>query len=818
MSQNDLFIDNLEKGPGSSEPFGAGVNMHPTQDELFVGDFSFIKDLTVQTSSRKKTGVLNAKSSLNPLYAILGVNVLITIVLAGMIWLRPVSVVGPVPVQAEQPPQPLSEPISEPAVQTPQPQAALVIPSTLTEGERAQLQQGVSLKTADAYYAAKDYAKACYVYQQISSNLSPSTLENEYLLDYLKLRMAVCLQRQGEAAGQDGLFSAAMQSRSAMVRGLASYYMATTHYQNHEYLSARKYAYQTAALLKAFEGILPASLEEDLYFLAAESLSRYVMGLYASEIELPGHLWSDSLGDILPSDMDQPALCEMLTHAGRKISEGAGTPRIVYDTYRTVGSQWSIVCLQSPLEEILVKMATQSGTGLRWKTIDWVVRSRPVTAYLLYVPQQYAAEVVSGAAGLMWKFDGQTADVINPEHYDDIDSYRKDLIAESISMWQRFLLRYRGDHRAPNAHYVLGQMYQLDHQYAAGLGEYKLIQSHFGHNPLAPFAYLEASKIRTVMKDYAGARTDLNEMLLQYPDCKAADQATLYLAQATLESGQIAQAADLFKKVFQLDLNRPGKIDAAYGLGRCAYLQKDWMAVREWLGRAMELMTDQNDSRIVSMCSMLGAAYIELGQYQQASRALRMALGSKMSNSDYVQIIRELAEAEMRQSNYLEALTILEGIPMDRLNQTDSCEILMTRAKVLRSIDAAEAAVSLLRRKIEFIADSQLRAWLTLELAECYFVQGDYALARRELNEVMADIQDVYRAQQAGLLLARIAEKLKQPKQAEAICLTLLANPEGDSEIRKQTFEMLGRLYTEQKEYDKAALAFAGISPQEVKP
>jgi len=823
MSQKDLFIDNLEKGPGSSEPFGAGVNMHPSHEELFVGDFSFIKDLTARSSSPKKTGTSGSRTWMNPLYAILGINVLIMIVLAGVIWLRPMTVVGPVSVQAEQlPSPPRTEPIPEAAatssVSKPQPEQALADSSPLTRDELAQLQQGVSLQTADAFYAAKQYAKACYVYQQISSNLSPSTLENEYLLDYLKLRMAVCLQRQGEAGGQDALFTAAMQSRSAMVRGLASYYLATTHYQNREYLSARRYAYQTAALLKAFEGILPASLEEDLYFMASESLSRFVMGLHPGEFELPGHLWSDSLGDIWPSDMDQTALCEMLTHAGRKISEGAGSPKIIYDTNRSVGTQWSVVCLQSPLQEVLVKVATQSGTGLTWKTIDSVIRNRPVTAYLLYVPQQYAAEVVSGAAGLMWNYDGQKAVVINPESYDDFDSYRKDLIAESISMWQRFLLRYRGDHRTPNAHYVLGQMYHLDHQYAAGLGEYKLIQSHFAHNPLAPFAYLEASKIRTIMKDYAGASTDLNEMLLQYPDCKAADQATLYLAQATLENGQTAQASDLFKKVFQMDLNRPGKIDAAYGLGRCAYLQKDWTAVKEWLGRAMELMTDQNDSRIVSMCSMLGAAYIELGQYQQASQALRIALGSKMSNRDYVQIIRELAEAEMRQSNYLGALNILESIPMDRLNQADSCEILITRSKVLRSIDAADAAISLLRRKIEFIADSQLRAWLTLELAECYFVQGDYELARRELNEVMADIQDAYRAQQAGLLLARISEQLKQPKQAEMICQTILSNSQVDSEIRRQTFEILGRIYTHQKEYDKAALAFAGVSPQEVKP
>ncbi|MBN2511351.1 MAG: tetratricopeptide repeat protein [Sedimentisphaerales bacterium] len=820
MSQKDLFIDNVEKGPGSSEPFGAGVNLHPSQEELFVGDFSFINDLTAQTSSQKKTGTSGSRYGMNPLYAILGVNILITVILAGVIWLRPVAVIGPSSVQAEQLPSPAqSEPISQAGSSVsevkPQPEQGPAAQSHLTDDELAQLQQGVSLKMADAFYAAKHYAKASYVYQQISSNLSPTTVENEYLLDYLKLRISVCQQRQGEASGQNTYLNSAMQSRSAMVRGLASYYLATTHYQNHEYLLARRYAYQTAALLKAFEGILPARLEEDLYFMAAESLSRFVMGLYPGEFDLPGHLWSDSLGDIWPNDMDQSALCEVLTHAGQKISEGAGSPKIIYDTNRTIGTQWSVVCLQSPLEEVLVKVATQSGTGLTWKTIDTVIRSRPVTAYLLYVPQQYAAEVISGAAGLMWKYDGQNAVVINPETYDDFDSYRRYLIAESISIWQRFLLRYRGDHRTPNAHYVLGQMYHLDHQYAAGLGEYKLIQSHFSHNPLAPFAYLEASKIRTIMKDYAGASTDLSEMLLQYPDCKAADQATLYLAQATLESGQTAHASDLFKKVFQMDLNRPGKIDAAYGLGRCAYLQKDWAAVREWLGRAMELMTDQEDSRIVSMCSMLGTAYIELGQYQQASQALRIALGSKLSNRDYVQIIRELAEAEMRQSNYLGALNILESIPMDRLNQADSCEILITRSRVLRSIDAADAAVSLLRRKIEFIADSQLRAWLTLELAECYFIQGDYALARRELNDVMADMQDSYRAQQAGLLLAKISEQLNQPQQAEQICQTILNNSQLDSAIRIETFEILGRIYTSQKEYDKAALAFAGVGPQE---
>ncbi|MEN6309368.1 MAG: hypothetical protein ABFD91_16600 [Anaerohalosphaeraceae bacterium] len=821
--KEELFNNDSEKSAGSSQPFGSRVTIQPSEQDLFVGDFSFIKDLTAHNPGKKNPGAAATKTGFNPLYAILGVNILIMVILAGMAWFRPAVVIGPQKVQAGQRAE-----VQNPVPDAPSTQQTVSMPSptadpaqlvlekaALTQQEQQQLQEGVSLKTADDFYANKQYLKACYAYQQIAANLLTSQLDNEYLSDYLKLRMAVCLHRGDVTESKDQYFSAAMQSRSAMVRGLASYYLATIQYQNGDYLSARKYAYQAAALLKAFDEVLPASLEGDLYFLAAESLSRHVMGLHSQDTEMPGHLWADTLGDIWPVEMDQAALCGLLIGSGRKISEGAGGPRIEMDTNRAIGSQWSLTCLQSPLEEVLIKIAAKSGTGLTWKTIDTAIRVRPVTAYMLFVPQQYAAEVITGAVGLMWKYDGQNAMILDPEKYDDFDTHRKDLLAEAISIWQRFMLRYRGDHRTPNAHYALGQMYNMDRQYAAGLGEFKLIQSHFAHNPLAPYAYLEASKIKAEMKDFDGARIDLNEMLLQYPECKVVDQATLYLAQATMESGQVSLAADLFKKVFQMDMNEQNKLDAAFGLGRCAYEQKDWATAKEWLGRTLQMLTDENDSRIMPACSMLGRACIELGEYRQASQSLRIALGTKLPDRDYVQIFRELAEAEMCQSNYLEALQILESVPQARLNQVDSCEILITRSKVLRSINATEAAISLLRRKIEFIADSQLRAWLTLELSESYFMQGDYTVARRELNDVMADIQDPQRAQQAGILLARIAEQMNQPRQAEDICRTMLSNPALDEARRKEAFEILGRIYTTRKEFDKAALAFAGLSPQE---
>jgi len=133
-----------------------------------------------------------------------------------------------------------------------------------------------------------------------------------------------------------------------------------------------------------------------------------------------------------------------------------------------------------------------------------------------------------------------------------------------------------------------------------------------------------------------------------------------------------------------------------------------------------------------------------------------------------------------------------EQCPQEHLGQQDLCELLIAKAGILREIDATEEAVSLLRRKIEFVADSRLRAWLTLELAKCYLGTGDYIPARRELNDVLPDMQDACRARQGGLILAQIAEKQKQPQQAESLCVTLLNDPQAEEEIRKEAFSILG--------------------------
>jgi tetratricopeptide (TPR) repeat protein len=822
-------VPSAKPSVSAQDVFTSKVMLNSSEEEMFVGDLSFLKDLTSSSMSQSghRGGTVAPAGRL--VYMILGANLLLMLIVIGVIWFKPVSVVSepslPAVSQSSGKVE-IEAPVARPAA-LPNAQAAGSDPGSpklteaigkvvLTPKDQESLKRGVSLMTADDLFVAGRYLEAGYVYHEISQNWSSSVTNGQYLRDFLKLRIGVCMHRAGEPYAQEECFTQALQSRSAYVRGIACYYMAIICFKNQDYLEARQKAYQAIALSKSFEDMLLTNLETDMYFLIADSLTREVVGLYNMESQLPGCDWSDSLMDIWPVQSDALKLEEALCRTAERLGQGAGNPRLTVDVNRPAGSQWSLVCLQSPLEETLWKIVSEGNLKAVWADDSQVLKDSPVTAYMMYVPQQYVAETVCGSAGLIWRFDGQNVTILNPIRYSEFESHRGELIGEAISVWQRFLMRYRSDNRVPNVHYALGRLYTFTSQSAAALGEFKLLQGRFSQNPLAPYAYLEAGQIKVEMKDYEGACRDLNEMLLQYPDCPIVGEATLYLAKTTLEGGQAQRAKELFSKSFRMSLSQAGKCQAALGVGRCAYIQQDWTEVKTWLNRAKDLIEDKDSILVGDIYFMLGKSYVELGQYTEAAEALQIALSSKLSHKEYIHVILELIDAQCRQKNYLEALNILEQVPPAQLSQEDLCDLLVAKVHVLCEIGVVEQAISLLNKKIEFVADSRLRARLTLELAVCYAATQDYAVARRELNGVMTEMPDAYHAARATLVLAQIIEKMGQPERAEGLCMGLLADPQTESKLRTEAFNLLGRIYTSQKYYEKAALAFAGIVPQGV--
>lgn len=675
------------------------------------------------------------------------------------------------------------------------------------------LEGSISLRSANALYKAEDYFKACYIYDRLRDNLMTNDLADACLDDYLAMKMALCLQKTQEQELMLALFTQAMESRSPVVRALTYYNLSFLQMHNQQFLHARTSAYRALALMASFDETMPGTVESDCYFLAAEALTRYILKIQNNSEGLPGRLWSNTI-PVTEVPLEDPDSLKAFLYRGiEEINAGAVAPKITYSPQREAGAQWSAVCVKAPMEEVLWKYGSMANLNMNWADSDPGIRNRPVTLYLPMTSGTYLAEVAVGSVGLLWRYDGEAASLYDPETYTDFDSHRQALTAETVAIWQRFLLWYRGDHRTPNAHYALGVLYTIWDQEATALGEFKLISSQYPHNPLAPYSLLYLSKLKTNLKDFEGARTDLNDLLMQYPDSRIVDEASLYLAEATMASGLYEDARRMFEKVYRMNFGPATRCRAAYGLGRCVYEQGDYPAAQEWLSRAIDLTESPDDTRLGTAYSLLGRVCVQQGDYETASRAFRSALAKRLSSQEYFEITMDLIRSKISQQRYTEALDILESIPEMHLSQEQTCEVMLIRSRILRDLDLTESAVSLLRRRIQFIAEAGIRAKLSVELARCYLETGDLAVAEKELTDAMYDLEGRVQMHEAMSLLAEVVYRRGRLTMAEEICRQILAQKGLDGQVRKEVFLLLGRLYEDQQRPEQAALAYAGIAP-----
>jgi Tfp pilus assembly protein PilF len=139
----------------------------------------------------------------------------------------------------------------------------------------------------------------------------------------------------------------------------------------------------------------------------------------------------------------------------------------------------------------------------------------------------------------------------------------------------------------------------------------------------------------------------------------------------------------------------------------------------------------------------------------------------------------------------LQGLTILESIPEENLNQEDACQVLIAKTKIYRAIGLPETAVTLLRRRVEFIADASLRAKLTLELAECYVLNDDLRIAQKEMEDAIYDLPLGYDTQYGVYLLAKIAYRQGQYDKAQTLCLGTLRTQIKDESLHTLDQDML---------------------------
>jgi hypothetical protein len=206
----------------------------------------------------------------------------------------------------------------------------------------------------------------------------------------------------------------------------------------------------------------------------------------------------------------------------------------------------------------------------------------------------------------------------------------------------------------------------------------------------------------------------------------------------------------------------------------------------------------------------LAKTKMQLGKYSEAVMAYKYALAGNLTKEEFSRIIVEITETLIEKGDLTEAVNLIENVPESSLPPRQQCEVLIARSRIYIAMNLPGNAITLLKDKIEYMADYQLRAMLMLELGRCYVASGSLARAYDEIGESITKMQPGDLLLVANAEFAEVCTKLKRYQQSVEICLGVLNTPT-PKVIKYRLCSILGRAYQHQKKYDKAAEAFAGI-------
>ena len=662
----------------------------------------------------------------------------------------------------------------------------------------------VSWTATEKAFADHKHAEALAGFRRLLELVRPQLAEAR-LADYFGLRMAQCMMALGKSSdARERLESVASNSTSPRVRAAANYNLALLGAAQGSYLQARTHAYLALVSLEGLSKSLP--LKTDCYFLIAKILTRKVLQTCGDDalIELPG---ADE--NAFFADLDEPALRTALQEGADRAGQVILQPQI-HQVPSAEGARWDIACCQASLEDVLSQLASAAGADLQWSAVPAPVRLRPVTLSLSKASGQRICEIACGSVGLLGRFNGEQFAVHDIQNYASLKEQKDLLLEEAMSAWRRLFLRASGDARVAEGHLAVGALQECAGETVAAINEYKLTASQYDRHRVAPTALFRCAKVRIDLRDYAGAREDLLNLMYGYPNASKSQEVHLALGQATLNAGLLDEAVKAFTRLYNLELTPSSMWQASLGAGKCLYQKGDFEGAAKWLNRYVTLVKEPAASELAEAYLLLGRSENACGRTAQAARAFELSR-SVPGGSTRVEAGLELARIQIGRGLFSGAMTLLAATEKEELTPDQSGRLCLLSARAYRAMSLDENAVAALRKGLAADAEGQTQCALNVELAQCLADAGELEKAHSLLTDTLGRMKAGPAAHAATCDLAEICLKLEKPQQAVTLCQELL-KAELTRPEQAAAREILGRAHVQQKEYDKAAMALAGLA------
>ncbi|MCD4831056.1 MAG: tetratricopeptide repeat protein [Anaerohalosphaeraceae bacterium] len=806
-SRLPTIADNAIDVPDDSELFAEAVSENHLNEQIFSGDKDFFKTIAVPTNNGA-----GAEKFAKPTQPAMTTTMPATswgwgqkimacgIVVIAMALVYVVTKISSypynAPVQATIPTQ----------IQPSQPESV-----AWEDVPASEIDQGLSLKTAQDLYLSADYANAYSVYKQLAKYLPENSSQN-LTRDFLNLQMASCLMKNANYELTENLLKKAVKSPSPVIKIVSNYQLGLLDIQKKQYLNARTRAYKAMALINTagLDSQWKGQMRRNCDIMAAGAITRQTLRLCDGDKNLPVNLWNSDNGKDVFLDIDEAQLNTTLAYGIDTLNESVLSPKILAHPGSN-GGLWNVACHKASIGDVLSRFSANNSLDLHWPTgqEQAQVRQKAISVYLSGAMTQQVIETAAGCVGLLATFDKKNVvEIHNPAQYSQTSENLELLSKESILLWQRFIFNTQKDSYLANAHYLLGLLKTAE-QPSEAIAEYKLLANHFERAEIAPYALLNSSQIKNSMSNYAGAKRDLTQLIEQHNDSEVVYQGYLSLADNQVEAGFYDEAAKMYLKVYHLGLSGESKAKAALAAGESFYKIKNYEQAETWLSEYTNLTKGSKPENLYYAYFLLGKVRLDMDKPETACISFLAALSGDLSKDDHAETVLALAKSYKKQQDYISAIDVLEKAQFTQFSQQKSTEMLILKSAALREIGLADKAIAILGDRAEYTANTIIKTQILFEISKCYIEKGQLDIAHKELTGLLANAPAGNLANEIALSLSLVCLELEQYSQAASVCLKLLeTSPE--KIVEQRAVKLLAEAYQKQNDYESATLALLG--------
>lgn len=665
----------------------------------------------------------------------------------------------------------------------------------------------VGVRSAQQLYLNGNYSRALEGYRALTNGLSGGQYEARLLTAYLQFKMGLCYLRLNNQMEAMTLLNAAISGPSPTVAALATYNSAIIEIRAERFAVARTRLYNCLGLLGALPEGLPELLERECTFLLAQATVGRYLQVLDQKADLPGDLWSRPSLDDPAADMSYEDLISFVS-SGKDLFPSATLVRQSQQLSDNAPSRWTIAAKNTGVFEVLSSLGARASFSMKWDTSD-ADKLRRVSLRLIDKSPDSAAEIVAGCAGLMASVRSGVPTIINPESIMSREQQRKLYSAEALLLLNRFILLYTKDDSVASAYFAMGVVHEYTGAAAAAIADYKLLTGRHASSHLVPYALWSSSRMKVSLRDADGAKEDLQQLIELNPDHAIYAKASFRLGELLMTDGMYREANRLFRKVYTMSPSGEYQTCAALAAARCSYELKDDPGAAEWFSTYIQVETNTEAPQLYEAAMSLGMSLRRMGKLPQSVEALKFAMARELSTEQKTRAAIELARTEMAGQCYIKALAALQNLPVTPNLTDDEMEVLLLTCQINHEIGMPERAAMALQNAIDRAYSKERAASLAIPLARAFVEMGKDRDAADVLTKMLASIRASDTANQICCELAEINLRLGHNSEAISLCKGLIAARPSD-ELIEQAWSIMGRAYTNLKQYEMAAMAFAG--------